>query len=91
MRSRDLIHSLPACSALGLPVYVPAPPAAPFSTAPSAPLEMTIRFRMKAGYCARECPTSIYRLISMSNFSYPCYPCNPWFSSSRYGKSNRLA
>jgi hypothetical protein len=31
-------------------------------------------------------------VIRISSFlSYQCNPCNPWFSSSNYGESNRVA
>src|SRR6516225_2144539 len=39
--SRDLIRSLPFAQPPAIPVYVPASPAAPFSTSPSASLGMT--------------------------------------------------
>jgi hypothetical protein len=73
-----LIRSLPVRSASGLPVYVAAAQAAPFSTALRYARNDRTRDWNGNAYCAREKLANTTQLIFMAE-PYPCYPFDPWF------------
>jgi GxxExxY protein len=40
--------------------------------------------------CGRKNPIKAMDLIFTPDSSYPCHPCNPWFSCFDYGEGDRL-